>query len=50
MTLLYQESASRIELDAIEKLCALFQCNVGDLFEYVPDAEKSTPKNAGSEG
>lgn len=50
VTLLYQESASRVDLDAIEKLCALFQCNVGDLFEYVPDAEKSTPKISGAGG
>lgn len=38
VTLLYQESATRIEIEAIEKLCALFNCSVGDLFEYVPNA------------
>ena len=37
ITLLYRETASRIELDAIEKLCTLFRCEVGDLFEYVPE-------------
>ncbi|MES9874264.1 MAG: helix-turn-helix transcriptional regulator [Candidatus Sedimenticola sp. 6PFRAG7] len=35
ITLLYKETASRIELDAIERLCNLFDCEVGDLLEYV---------------
>lgn len=39
VTLLYQESATRIELDAIEKLCELFKCRVGDLLEYVSSGE-----------
>jgi putative transcriptional regulator len=37
VTLLYQERATRIEIEAIEKLCALFRCEVGELFEYVPE-------------
>jgi putative transcriptional regulator len=37
VTLLYQENAVRIELDAMERLCKLFNCSVGDLFEFVPD-------------
>lgn len=40
VTLLYQEKATRVELEAIEKLCQLFECSVGDLFEYLPDADK----------
>jgi len=36
VTLLYKETAQRIELDAIEKLCELFECEVGELLEYVP--------------
>lgn len=35
VTALYRESAARVEVDAIEKLCRLFNCQVGDLFEYV---------------
>ena len=35
VTLLYRETASRIELDAIDKLCALFECEVGELLERV---------------
>lgn len=39
VTLLYKETAQRVDLDAIEKLCELFGCDVGDLFEKVTDAE-----------
>lgn len=37
VTLLYQETASRIDLNAIDKLCELFDCEVGDLLERVPE-------------
>lgn len=37
VTLLYKEEAKRIDLDAIDKLCNLFQCEVGDLLEHVPE-------------
>lgn len=43
ITALYRETATRIELPAIEQLCALFQCSVGELLEVVPDATKGTP-------
>ena len=36
VTLLYRETATRIDVDAIEKLCKLFNCSVGELLEYVP--------------
>lgn len=39
VTALYNETATRIELPAVEKLCALFRCNVADLFEYIPDGD-----------
>ena len=32
---LYQETAVRVELDVIDKLCDLFDCEVKDLFEKV---------------
>jgi len=35
VTLLYKETATRVELETIEKLCELFNCQVSDLFEYV---------------
>lgn len=34
LTLLYQESAKRIELDTLDKLCEHFDCEVQDLIEY----------------
>ena len=34
VTLLYKETATRIDLDSIEKLCVLFDCSVSDLFEF----------------
>lgn len=37
ITLLYKETAQRIELDALDKLCELFDCEVGDLFECVKE-------------
>lgn len=33
ITLLYNEEAVRVDLEAVEKLCELFDCEVGDLFE-----------------
>ena len=38
ITLLYYETATRVDIESIEQLCRLFNCNVGDLFEYVPDS------------
>jgi putative transcriptional regulator len=44
ITLLYNETASRIELDAVDKLCEFFGVSVGELFEYVPSASHSKPQ------
>lgn len=33
ITLLYDETAARVDLDAIDKLCAFFDVAVGELFE-----------------
>lgn len=38
LSLLYKETAVRIELDAIEKLCRYFDISVGELFELNDDA------------
>lgn len=37
---LYRETATRVELPAIEQLCRLFNCQVGELFELVGDAPR----------
>ena len=42
VTALYNETATRVDLPAVEKLCNLFQCQVGELFEIVaqgPEAQ-----------
>lgn len=38
VTALYRETATRVDLPAIDQLCRLFNCSVGELLEYVPDA------------
>lgn len=40
VTALYNETATRIELPAVERLCVLFRCGVADLFEYVPGGDQ----------
>lgn len=41
VTALYRETATRIDLPAVEQLCRLFRCTIGDLFEVVPSAQGS---------
>lgn len=40
VTLLYNETANRVDLEAIERLCVLFDCRVGDLLEYIPGPQR----------
>lgn len=35
ITLLYQETATRVDLETIDNLCRYFGVRVSDLFEYV---------------
>lgn len=46
VTLLYRETATRIDLEAVEKLCELFGCGVADLLEYVPGNPAKAGKRA----
>jgi putative transcriptional regulator len=34
VTLLYDETAARVDLEAIDRLCRLFGVGVGELFEF----------------
>ena len=36
VTLLYRETAQRVDFEALDKLCQLFECGVGDLLEFQP--------------
>ncbi len=42
ITLLYNETAVRVDLDAMDKLCELFGVPVGELFEFVSSEEKNS--------
>jgi putative transcriptional regulator len=39
VTALYKETTTRLDLAAVDALCRLFRCPVGELFEHVPDAD-----------
>jgi len=41
LTLLYRETATRVDIDAIDKLCAYFGCQVQDLLEWESDAPQA---------
>lgn len=43
VTALYNETATRVDLPAIESLCNLFHCQVGELFEVVPPKPEVSP-------
>jgi putative transcriptional regulator len=34
---LYRENLTRIDLSAVNTLCEYFNCDIGELFEYVAD-------------
>lgn len=36
---LYHEKVKRIDFDTINKFCILFNCQPGDLLQYLPDKE-----------
>ena len=37
VTLLYKETAQKVDLEAIEQIFVLFECTAGDLLELVPN-------------
>lgn len=44
ITLLYDETAARVDLDAIDRLCGYFDIPVGDLFERLPSGKEQAGK------
>jgi putative transcriptional regulator len=38
ITLLYQETSARVDMEAMDKLCKYFNVGVAELFEYVADS------------
>ncbi|WP_024527296.1 helix-turn-helix domain-containing protein [Serratia fonticola] len=37
VTLMYKETAQKIDIDALDKLCRLFKCKVSDMLELVDE-------------
>lgn len=37
VTLLYKETANRVDFEVMEKLCRYFNCEIGDMFQLIPD-------------
>ena len=44
LTLLYDESAVRVDLAVVSQLCEYFGCSVGELLEHVPDQGRAKQK------
>jgi putative transcriptional regulator len=50
ITLLYQESAVRIDLDALEILCRYFNVKVGEFLALTDGSAGTAGEKAGSQG
>lgn len=37
ITLLYEETATRVDLETLNKLCTHLNCGIEDLFVFIPD-------------
>lgn len=37
ITLLYKETAQKVDLEALDKLCLLFGCQLSDMLEHVAE-------------
>jgi len=37
VTLMYRETAQRIDIEALDKLCRLFECDVADMLEFTDE-------------
>jgi len=45
VTLLYKETAQKVNLNAVEKICTLFNCGIEDFFEIVPSSKNQGSRN-----
>ncbi len=34
---LYRENVRKIDLQALDKICEVFECDISDILEYVPE-------------
>ncbi len=37
VTLMYKETAQKIDIEALNKLCQLFACGVADILEFIDE-------------
>ena len=44
VTLLYKETATRVDLSAINAMCELFDCDVGDLFSHSNEVDQDVDR------
>lgn len=40
LSLMYKETVRKIDIEALDKLCSMFQCEAGDLLEFCDRVEK----------
>jgi putative transcriptional regulator len=43
LSALYWETTTRVDLATIEQLCRLLDCEVGELFEHIREADGAQP-------
>lgn len=39
---LYDETIKRLDKDMLNRLCKVFDCQISDILEYIPDTEEET--------
>lgn len=37
---LYDETAKRLEVEMLDKMCKVFKCQISDILEFVPDEKE----------
>lgn len=42
VTLLYKETAQKVDLEVLDKLCELFDCQLSDILEHVPNGKSNS--------
>lgn len=42
ITNIVNNNIKQIPVEAVCKICGLFQCDIGDIFQYVPDKKQSS--------
>jgi putative transcriptional regulator len=40
LTRIYYETAERLDVESLDKLCAYFGCTISDLLEHTPDPQQ----------